>query len=237
MTTALLQVSDAISGYGASRVLLGMELRVGAAEVVALMGRNGMGKTTTIRTILGLLPLKGGDIQFGGRSVRGMPVYRIARAGIGLVPEGRCICASLTVEENLIATQRPPPGGGAEWTLAAVYELFPRLAERRRNYGNQLSGGEQQFLAIGRALLTNPRLLILDEATEGLAPLIREQVWHTIEHLKRAGQSILIVDKDIDALARLADRHVVIEKGRVVWEGDRDKLERDRPQVLRLMGI
>ena len=166
-----------------------------------------------------------------------LAVFPHLSAGIGLVPEGRCICASLTVEENLIATQRPPPGGGAEWTLAAVYELFPRLAERRRNYGNQLSGGEQQFLAIGRALLTNPRLLILDEATEGLAPLIREQVWHTIEHLKRAGQSIFIVDKDIDALARLADRHVVIEKGRVVWEGDRDKLERDRPQVLRLMGI
>jgi branched-chain amino acid transport system ATP-binding protein len=198
-------------------VLFGVSLTVGAGEVVALLGRNGMGKTTIVKSIMGLLPSRG-RIEFAGEAVAGRRPYRIAKAGIGLVPEGRQVFPTLSVEENLVATaaaRRGPP----RWTLPETYGLFPRLAERRGHLGSQLSGGEQQMLAIGRALMTNPRLLILDEATEGLAPLVRAEIWSVLARLKGEGLSILVIDKNIDALARLADRHVVLEKGRVVWTG------------------
>ncbi|MFC7477319.1 ABC transporter ATP-binding protein [Dankookia sp. GCM10030260] len=227
----MLTVEDLAAGYGQSRVLSGIGLSVGAGEVVTLLGRNGMGKTTTVRAIMGLLPaaggsLLGGRIGFDGAEVTGQPPHRIAQRGIGLVPEGRQVFPTLTVEENLTATAR----GTARWTLAAVYALFPRLAERRRNMGAQLSGGEQQMLAIGRALMTNPRLLILDEATEGLAPLIRAEIWAVLARLKAEGLAILLIDKNLGAVMRLADRHVVIEKGRVAWTGTGEALAA-APQV------
>ena len=202
------------AGYGEAQVLHGIDLEIGAGEVATLLGRNGMGKTTTISTIFGLLPARGGRVQVGGHDLTGAAPHRIARAGLGLVPEGRQIFPTLTVRENLIATARP----GA-WSLDRVLELFPRLGERAGHMGNQLSGGEQQMLAIGRALMTNPQLIVLDEATEGLAPLIRDEIWACLAALKDHGESILIIDKNIDALIRLADRHSVIEKGRIVWTG------------------
>ncbi|MGO9629915.1 MAG: ABC transporter ATP-binding protein, partial [Xanthobacteraceae bacterium] len=204
---------------------------VGEGEMVTLLGRNGMGKTTTISTIMGLMPAAGGRIAFDGRQLGGLPPYRIAQAGLGLVPEGRQIFPTLNVEENLIATAAAR-FGTPRWRLADVYALFPSLAERRRNMGNQLSGGEQQMLAIGRSLMTNPKLLILDEATEGLAPLIRNEIWASLKKLKAEGQAILLVDKHIDALLKLADRHVVIEKGHVVWSGSSAALLSD-PSVRR----
>ena len=211
----MLAVEKLQAGYGPAQVLFDVSFAVGAGEVVTLLGRNGMGKTTTIHTVMGLLPARGGAADFEGEALLGRPPYRIAQRGLGLVPEGRQIFPTLTVEENLVATARH----GAQWTLPRVYELFPRLAERRGNVGNQLSGGEQQMLAIGRALMTNPKLLILDEATEGLAPLIRAEIWACLARLKHEGQAILLVDKHLDALARIADRHVVIEKGHTVWTG------------------
>ena len=204
--------------YGLSQVLFGVSLCVGEGEMVTLMGRNGMGKTTTISTVMGLLPAAGGRVMFDGITLGGLPPYRIAQAGLGLVPEGRQIFPTLSVEENLIATAAAR-FGPPRWRLRDVYAMFPSLAERRRNMGNQLSGGEQQMLAIGRSLMTNPKLLILDEATEGLAPLIRNEIWASLKKLKAEGQAILLVDKHIDALLKLADRHVVIEKGHVVWSG------------------
>jgi branched-chain amino acid transport system ATP-binding protein len=224
----MLTVEALDNAYGASRILFGVSFEVGAGEVVTLLGRNGMGKTTTIKSIFGLLPPKGGRIVVGGRDLTGAPPHRIARAGLGLIPEGRQIFPNLTAEENLIATARGGARGG--WSLARVYEMFPRLKERRRNMGNQLSGGEQQMLAIGRALMTNPRLIVLDEATEGLAPLIREEIWACLARLKAEGVAILVIDKNVDALARLADRHVVIEKGEVVWSGSNDDL-RAAPEI------
>ncbi|MDO5604549.1 MAG: ABC transporter ATP-binding protein [Paracoccus sp. (in: a-proteobacteria)] len=218
----MLVVEGLQAAYGQSRVLFGIDLCVARGEVVTLLGRNGMGKTTTVRAIFGLLRPSGGRVAVDGRDLTGAAPHLIARAGLGLVPEGRQIFAPLTVEENLSATAR---GGAARrWTLPAVYDLFPRLAERRRNMGDQLSGGEQQMLAIGRALMTNPALIVLDEATEGLAPLIREEIWSCLHHLKSEGEAILVIDKNVDALARLADRHVVIEKGRVVWVGTTPEL-------------
>jgi branched-chain amino acid transport system ATP-binding protein len=205
-------------------VLFGMSLCINPGEVVTLMGRNGMGKTTTIRSIMGLTPAATGHIRFRDADIRGLPAYRVAKIGVGLVPEGRQIFPNLSVRENLIATAANRRHAEQPWTYERVIELFPRLAERASNMGNQLSGGEQQMLAIGRALMTNPHLLILDEATEGLAPLIRQEIWFCLERLKQAGQSILVVDKNVDALTRLADRHYVIEKGRVVWEGDSNAL-------------
>jgi branched-chain amino acid transport system ATP-binding protein len=187
--------------------------------VVTLLGRNGMGKTTTVRTIMGLLKPGAGRIGFDGADVTGLPPYRIAQRGIGLVPEGRQVFPTLTVEENLVATAANRAGGAARWSLPTVLALFPRLAERRRNLGARLSGGEQQMVAIGRALMTNPRLLILDEATEGLAPIIRTEIWAVLARLRAEGQAILLIDKNLAAIQRLADRHVVIEKGRVVWTG------------------
>jgi len=214
----VLKVEALKAAYGAAQVLFDVSFAVGEGEVVTLLGRNGMGKTTTISTIMGLLPAAGGRITFDDVRLDGLPPYRIAQAGLGLVPEGRQIFPTLTVEENLIATAATR-FGPARWTLAGIYQIFPSLSERRRNMGNQLSGGEQQMLAIGRGLMTNPRLLILDEATEGLAPLIRNEIWASLKRLKAEGQAILLVDKHIDALLKLADRHVVIEKGNVVWSG------------------
>jgi branched-chain amino acid transport system ATP-binding protein len=193
---------------------------VGAAQVVTLLGRNGMGKTTTVRAIMGLIRPSAGHIRFDGQEITGDPPYRIAQRGIGLVPEGRQIFPTLSVEENLVATAANRMGGAARWDLPAIYTLFPRLAERRRQSGAKLSGGEQQMLAIGRALMTNPRLLVLDEATEGLAPLIRAEIWQVMAKLRAEGQAILLIDKNLAAVMRLADWHVVIEKGRVVWQGD-----------------
>ncbi|MXN65656.1 ATP-binding cassette domain-containing protein [Stappia sp. GBMRC 2046] len=235
--SALLEVSGLEAGYGEAQVLYGMRFAVGEGEVVTLMGRNGMGKTTTIRTIMGLLKLEGGKVVFSGEDLTNAPPYRIAQAGIGLVPEGRQIFPTLSVEENLIATSANRRNAKPGWTLERVYEFFPRLKERRKNLGNQLSGGEQQMLAIGRALMTNPKLLILDEATEGLAPLIRAEIWACLDRLKGEGQSILVIDKNIDALETLANRHVVVEKGQVVWTGDTDALKADRGVLERYLSV
>src|ERR1700751_924659 len=221
----MLAVDHLQAAYGPAQVLFAICLRVGAGEVVTLLGRNGMGKTTTIRTLMGLLPACGGRAAFEGVSLIGLPPYRIAQAGLGLVPEGRQVFPTLTVEENLVATASAR--SGERWTLARVYEFFPRRPERRRNYGHQLSGGEQQMLAIGRGLMTNPKLLILDEATEGLAPLVRAEIWGCLARLKAEGQAILLVDKHLDALLKLADRHVVLEKGHVVWTGTSGELAAD----------
>ena len=218
----MLTVEGLQAAYGDSRVLFGIDLSVARGEVVTLLGRNGMGKTTTVRSIFGLLRPRGGRVSINGRDLTAAAPHLVARAGLGLVPEGRQVIAPLTVEENLIATARTR--GKAKWTLDKVYALFPRLKERRRNMGDQLSGGEQQMLAVGRALMTNPALIVLDEATEGLAPLIREEIWSCLRHLKDEGEAILIIDKNVDALARFADRHVVIEKGRVVWTGTTPEL-------------
>jgi branched-chain amino acid transport system ATP-binding protein len=212
----LLELVGVETCYGLSQVLYGISLAIAPGEMVTLMGRNGMGKTTTVRSIMGLTPARSGAIRFDGNDVRGLPSYRIAKLGIGLVPEGRQIFPNLTVRENLVATAAGRDGG---WTLERIHDLFPRLAERASSMGNQLSGGEQQMLAIGRALMTNPRLLILDEATEGLAPLIRAEIWRCLARLKGDGLSILLIDKNVAALTRAADRHFVIERGRVVWSG------------------
>jgi len=209
--------------YGASQILYGVELDVAEAEVVTLLGRNGMGKTTTVRSIMGLTPPRAGSIRFLGRELAGAESHVVARAGIGLVPEGRQIFPNLSVHENLRVAARPAAKrDGARWNEDRVYTLFPALAERRTSMGAQLSGGEQQMLAIGRALMTGPRLLILDEATEGLAPLVRDVIWRAIRELKAEGQSILLIDKNLRALLDIADRHFVVEKGRVVWSGDSD---------------
>ncbi len=222
-----LAVEDLQGGYGETQVLFGVSLDVAEGEVVSLLGRNGMGKTTTIRTLMGMLPARAGRVTLDGRDMLGLEPFAIARAGLGLVAEGRQVFPTLSVEENLVATARP----GA-WTRERVEALFPRLAERRRQPGRLLSGGEQQMLAIGRALMTNPRLLILDEATEGLAPLVREEIWAVLRALKQSGLGILVIDKTLEALKRLADRHVVIEKGRTVWAGDGAALAAE-PEVLR----
>lgn len=216
----MLTLEGVIAGYGESQVLNGISFGVGGAQVVTLLGRNGMGKTTTVRAIMGLIRASAGHIRFDGAEILGAPPYRIAQRGIGLVPEGRQIFPTLSVEENLIATAANRAGGAPRWDLPAIYALFPRLAERRSQSGAKLSGGEQQMLAIGRALMTNPRLLILDEATEGLAPLIRAEIWQVLAKLRAEGQAILLIDKNLAAVMRLADWHVVIEKGRVVWQGD-----------------
>jgi branched-chain amino acid transport system ATP-binding protein len=216
----MLTLEALVAGYGESQVLNGIGFGVGAGQVVTLLGRNGMGKTTTVRAIMGLIRPSAGHIRFDGQDITGDPPYRIAQRGIGLVPEGRQIFPTLSVEENLVATAANRTGGAPRWDLPAVYALFPRLAERRRQSGAKLSGGEQQMLAIGRALMTNPRLLVLDEATEGLAPLIRAEIWQVMAKLRAEGQAILLIDKNLAAVMRLADWHVVIEKGRVVWQGD-----------------
>ena len=220
----MLVVENLLAGYGESRVLHGIGFAIGAGEVVTLLGRNGMGKTTTVRAVMGLLKPQGGRVAFEGADISGLPPYRIAQRGIGLVPEGRQVFPTLTVEENLVATAANRSGGAPRWTLPEVLGLFPRLDERRRNLGARLSGGEQQMLAIGRALMTNPKLLILDEATEGLAPIIRAEIWAVLATLRAEGLAILLIDKNLAAIQRLADRHVVIEKGRVVWTGSSEAL-------------
>ena len=215
----LLEVEGIETAYGLSRVLHGVSFAIAPGEMVTLMGRNGMGKTTTVRSVLGLTRARAGSIRFEGREIRTFPAYRVAKLGIGLVPEGRQVFPNLTARENLVATAANRSSAAEPWTLDKVRALFPRLAERTANLANQLSGGEQQMLAIGRALMTNPRLLILDEATEGLAPLIRAEIWQCLTQLKAAGQSILVIDKNVEALIRIADRHYLIERGKVVWTG------------------
>ena len=229
----MLRLTDVEASYGDSQVLFGVSFAVAIGEVVTLLGRNGMGKTTTIRTIMGIVPPRRGEIVWEGAPIHGLPPYRVARLGLGLVPEGRQIFPNLTVRENLIATA---VNRGA-WTLDAVLALFPQLRARLSRAGSLLSGGEQQMLAIGRALLTNPRLLILDEATEGLAPLLRREIWRALVRLKEQGQSILLIDKNIAALSRIADRHYVMEKGRVVWNGTSAELHATDELKRRYLGI
>jgi len=233
----VLELKNVETAYGQSQVLFGVDLQVNDGEVVTLLGRNGMGKTTTIHSIMGLVKARSGEIIFEGNHVREWPAYRIARGGMGLVPEGRQIFPNLSVVENLVATASNRLKNLNPWTLDRVFELFPRLPDRAQNMGNQLSGGEQQMLAIGRALMTNPKLLILDEATEGLAPLIRMEIWECLKGLKSSGQSILVVDKNIEALTRFADRHYIIEKGRVVWTGDSKLLSTNKEIQHRYLGV
>ena len=233
----LLNVEKLETSYGQSQVLFGVSLTIAKGQVATLLGRNGMGKTTTVRSIMGIIPGKAGRIAFEGQPVAGLPSYKIAQAGIGLVPEGRQIFPNLTVRENLIATAANRRNEKDPWTLDKVFELFSNLKDRAKNYGNQLSGGEQQMLAIGRALMTNPRLLILDEATEGLAPLIRVEIYRSIERLKAAGLSILVIDKDVKALIRVADVHYMLEKGRVVWSGDSAALAASEDVQHRYLGV
>jgi branched-chain amino acid transport system ATP-binding protein len=254
MSAALLEVRGVHAGYGGSEVLHGVDLHVGAGEVVALLGRNGMGKTTLVRTICGLHPARRGEVSFRGERVAAGAAHRIARRGLGLVPEGRQVFANLTVEEHLTAFERPRAAAaagevvgdedrpGRRTTTAAeridrVWALFPRLRERRDHLGNQLSGGEQQMLAIGRALVTEPRLLILDEATEGLAPLVREEIWRCLAQLRADGQAILVIDKYVQRLIGLADRHVILEKGRVAWSGTSAELDADASIWQRYLGV
>jgi len=215
----MLAVDSIETAYGVSQVLFGVSLAVGTGQVVTLLGRNGMGKTTTVLSIMGIAPPKAGTISFEGRPIHALPPYRVAQAGLGLVPEGRQVFPSLTVRENLVATAANRAGSPVPWRVETVFDLFPQLAARARSLGGALSGGEQQMLAIGRALMTNPRLLILDEATEGLAPLVRAEIWRCVEGLKARGQSILIIDKDVATLTRLADLHYILEKGQIVWSG------------------
>jgi branched-chain amino acid transport system ATP-binding protein len=233
----MLTVERLETSYGQSQVLFGVDFEIRRGEVVTLLGRNGMGKTTTIRSIMGMTPPHGGRITFEGRELRGLTSFRIAKLGLGLVPEGRCIFPSLTVWENLTATSAPGPRGNPRWTTGAILELFPWIRERRYQMGAQLSGGEQQMLAIARALMTNPELLILDEATEGLAPIIRSEIWKVLRGLKQGGQSILIVDKNLKILAKLADRHYVLERGRVRWSGDSRALGSEYEAIRRFVGL
>jgi len=233
----MLEVRDLQTAYGRSQVLFGVSLEIHPGQVVTLLGRNGMGKTTTVRSIMGIVRPKQGTISFQNASLVGLPSYRIAQAGIGLVPEGRQVFPNLTVRENLLATAANRRGGSDPWTLEKVYKFFSQLRERQNNYGNQLSGGEQQMLAIGRALMTNPRLLILDEATEGLAPLVRAEIYRSIGRLKAEGLSILLIDKDVRALTRAADVHYVLEKGRVVWTGTSAQLAASQDVQHRYLGV
>ena len=235
--SALLEVSGLEAGYGSSKVLFGVDLTIGDGEVATLLGRNGMGKTTAIKAVLGLLPSTSGSVRFRGERIERWTPDRIARAGMAVVPEGRQIFPNLTVHENLVAFARNRTGAREPWTLQRVYALFPRLQERAHNLGNQLSGGEQQMLAIGRALMTNPQLLILDEATEGLAPLVREEIWQCLHRLGRAGQSILVIDKYVERLIALATRHTILERGKVVWQGSSEALAQDHGLWHRYLGV
>lgn len=229
----LLDCRDLHGGYGRSEVLFGVDFSVAAGEVVGLLGRNGMGKSTTIKHLFGVLRAREGDIRFAGKSISRLPIDAIARLGLAVVPEGRQCFPNLTVHEHLIAFSRR----GGPWTTERLYELFPRLCERRGHFGNQLSGGEQQMLAISRALSTQPKLLVLDEATEGLAPLVREEIWKCLRLLREQGQTTLVVDKYVDRLVELADRHVILERGAVVWHGSSQALAKDRSLWTRYLGI
>ena len=237
MADTLLEVSGIETCYGRSQVLFGLSLAIAAGEMVTLMGRNGMGKTTTVRSLLGMTPASAGSVRFRGERIEHLPADRIARMGMAVVPEGRQIFANLTVQENLQAFAANRNASENPWSLDRVYQLFPRLAERAGNPGNRLSGGEQQMLAIGRALMTNPHLLILDEATEGLAPLIRDEIWACLGRLRGEGQSVLVVDKYVEKLIALADRHTIIERGQVVWSGSSAELDADHGVWHRYLGI
>jgi branched-chain amino acid transport system ATP-binding protein len=237
MAEKLLTLSNVETQYGLSQVLFGISLEIAPGEMVTLMGRNGMGKTTTVRSIMGLTPAKAGSLRFAGEEIRGLPPHRIAQRGIGLVPEGRQIFPNLTVRENLIAAAANHGGIADPWTPARVHALFPQLAGLSDRMGVQLSGGEQQMLAVGRALMTNPRLLILDEATEGLAPMIRREIWRCLTRLKDEGLAILIIDKNVQALIRVADRHYLIERGRIVWNGGSRELAAAPSVQHRYLGI
>jgi branched-chain amino acid transport system ATP-binding protein len=235
--SALLEVENLETAYGSSQVLFGLSFSVGRGEVATLLGRNGMGKTTTVRSVLGLTPVRSGTVRFLGTRVDSLAPDRIARMGLALVPEGRQIFPNLTVKENMMAFAARRNGSSTPWTLDGVLAMFPRLAERLRHMGNQLSGGEQQMLAIGRALMTNPHLLILDEATEGLAPLVREDIWHCLGKLRAQGQTILVIDKYVQRLIQLANHHTLIERGRVVWQGDSAQLAADPALWQRYIGV
>ena len=233
----LLSVQQLETAYGASKVLFGVDLEINPGEMVTLLGRNGMGKTTTVRSIMGLTRAQTGSIRFRDRAIEREAPDRIARMGIALVPEGRQIFPNLSVRENLVAFADNRARRADPWTPERVFDMFPNLRERANNQGNQLSGGEQQMLAIGRALVTNPHLLILDEATEGLAPLVREEIWRCLATLRAAGQTILVIDKYIERLVRLADRHTIIERGRVAWRGTSAELDADRGLWHRYLGV
>jgi len=233
----MLEMEGLDAFYGQSQALFGMSLSVEAGQVVSLMGRNGMGKTTTIRSIMGLIRPRGGSLSFQGQDLIGLAPYKVAQLGLGLVPEGRQIFPNLTVRENLVATARTGQGTSKPWTLDRVYELFPRLEDRQGSMGNQLSGGEQQMLAVGRALTTNPTLLLLDEATEGLAPLIRDEIWSCLSALKSAGQAILIIDKNVETLTEICDHHFIVEKGHLVWNGNSDELRADPEIQQQYLGV
>src|SRR5262245_34145827 len=233
----LLELDRVETCYGRSQVLFGLSLIVAPGEMVTLMGRNGMGKTTTVRSVMGLTPATAGSIRFAGADIRAIPSYRVAQLGIGLVPEGRQVFPNLTARENLVATAANRGETADPWTLDKVCALFPRLGQRIDSMGNLLSGGEQQMLAIGRALMTNPRLLILDEATEGLAPLIRAEIWRCLARLKAEGLAVLVIDKNVEALTRLADRHYLIERGRVVWTGTSPELAAAPEVQHRYLGV
>jgi branched-chain amino acid transport system ATP-binding protein len=235
--TELLQVEGLETAYGTSQVLFGIHLAIRRGELATLLGRNGMGKTTTVRSIMGLTPARSGAIRFRGERIERARPDRIARGGIALVPEGRQIFPNLSVRENLVAFADNRSGASDPWTLDKVLAFFPHLALRMNNLGNQLSGGEQQMLAIGRALMTNPHLLILDEATEGLAPLVREEIWRCLASLKAAGQTILAIDKYVERLIEIADHHTVIERGRVAWRGSSAELAADRALWHRYLGV
>ena len=234
---SLLQIENLQAAYGRSQVLFGVDLEVYSGTVVSLLGRNGMGKTTTIRSLLGITQASSGRVRFSGQEVQQWPAYRISRLGIGLVPEGRQIFPLLTVRENLLATAANRHNLNSAWDLQKVYDLFPILRNRRDQLGKSLSGGEQQMLAIGRALMTNPKLLILDEATEGLAPLIRDEIWGVLESLKEQGQSILLIDKNLEQLMRLVDQHFLMERGRIVWEGTSKELRQNPELIRRYLGV
>lgn len=234
---SILAIEDIETFYGDSQVLFGLSLSIEDGQVVTLLGRNGMGKTTTVNSLMGIVPIRTGRIYFQGELVSSLPMHRIAQSGIGLVPEGRQIFPNLTTWENLVATAGNRQNKPHPWTLEGVLEFFPALKNRLNNLGRQLSGGEQQMLAIGRALMVNPSLLVLDEATEGLAPLIREEIWGRLRQLKEHGQSILLIDKNLDALVALADWHYVIEKGRVVWQGDSGQLAASQDVKTRYLGV
>ena len=233
----MLEVRNLSAFYGHSQALFDVNLSVGKGQLVSLLGRNGMGKTTTVNCIMGLLASARGVIEFDRASLVGLPSYRVAQSGIGIVPEGRGIFPNLTVEEQLRAFSGERDVGSKTWKISEVYELFPNLAKRQSSFGNQLSGGEQQMLAIGRALMTNPALLILDEATEGLAPLVRQEIWRCLKQLKHEGLSILVIDKNVSDIARIADQHFIVEKGRTVWSGSSMELESDRSISTRYLGL
>jgi branched-chain amino acid transport system ATP-binding protein len=234
----LLNVTSLAAGYGASQVLFDINFSASEGQVITLLGRNGMGRSTAIKCLFGMLPVLDGVIEFNGRRIDNIPSYQIARLGLGLVPEGRQVFPNLTVDENLVATSRLASSGSThEWTLERIYRFFPQLGERRAHMGDQLSGGEQQMLAIGRALMTNPRVVVLDEATEGLAPLIRAEIWDALKELKVQGMTLVVIDKNLGPLLELADRHFIIEKGRVVWSGDSATLRSEPHIVHEFLGV